>query len=436
MSPEILPGDRHLPPDRSYRAVFAIPDLGRVVLSMQVARIAQAMVSVALVLFSLAEYQSPAVAGVVTFAILLPGILLSPVAGALLDRHGRVKLIIVDYIVAMMTMILVGGLAMVGALSAPLLVVIAAVSSLTGPFSQTGLRSLFPMMAPRHLWERVNALDSSGYVVATIIGPPLAATMVAILGPRLAVIAIGVPYALAALILWPVREPSGTPSSTGRLLVDAWQGMRYVWANRSLRGLGFSISTLNLAGGITTIAIPIIVLQRLGGTEAMVGVVFALSGVAGVISVGISGRIDSRRREWVLLVLPMAFMGPAMMLMLPAADPGDIALAWAGLVASMTLNGLLNGPMDIGLFTMRQRRTDPAMLGRAFAVSMAFNFLGYPIGAAVGGLLATTSLDAAIWLGVGATLLATLFAMVMIPRHDDPHAEPALRGDAQGVSTG
>ena len=60
------------PLDRSYRAVFAIPDLGRVVFSMQLARIAQAMVSVALVLFSLAEYQSPAVAGVVTFAILLP----------------------------------------------------------------------------------------------------------------------------------------------------------------------------------------------------------------------------------------------------------------------------------------------------------------------------------------------------------------------------
>ena len=66
------------PLDRSYRAVFAIPDLGRVVASMQLARIAQAMVSVALVLFSLAEYDSPAVAGVVTFAILLPGICSAP----------------------------------------------------------------------------------------------------------------------------------------------------------------------------------------------------------------------------------------------------------------------------------------------------------------------------------------------------------------------
>jgi hypothetical protein len=40
--------------------------------------------------------------------------------------------------------------------------------------------------------------------------------------------------------------------------------------------------------------------------------------------------------------------------------------------------------MDIALFTMRQRRTDPAWIGRAFAVSMALNFVGFPIGAATG----------------------------------------------------
>ena len=424
------------PLDRSYRAVFAIPDLGRVVLSMQLARIAQAMVSVALVLFSLAEYDSPAVAGVVTFAILLPGILLSPIAGALLDRHGRVRLIIIDYLVAMTTMLLIGGLAMTGRLSAPLLVVIAAISSMTGPFSQTGLRSLFPMMAPKHLWERVNALDSSGYVVATIIGPPLAAAMVAILGPRLAVMGISIPYALAAVVLFRVREPHGTPTSSGRLLVDAWLGLRYVWGNRSLRGLGFSISTLNLAGGISTIAVPIIILQRLGGTAAAVGLVFALSGVAGVISVGLSGRIDSRRREWLLLVIPMALMGPAALLMLPAASPTDIAIAWIALALSLLLNGALNGPMDIGLFTMRQRRTDPSMFGRAFAVSMAFNFLGYPIGAAIGGLLATTSLDAAIWLAVGACVVATVFAVVLIPRQDDTRRDVTPAASSAVVDRG
>lgn len=393
-----------------------MPTLGRVILSMQLARVAQSMVSVAIVLFALAEYRSAAVAGIVTFAGLVPGIVLSPLAGALLDRHGRVRLIALDYLVAMATMLLVGGLAIAGLLNEVLLVIIAAIASITGPLSQTGLRSLFPLMTPKHLWERVNALDSSGYVVATIIGPPTAALLVALVGPRLAVMAIGIPYLIAAIALVGVREPASAPSSSGRLLSDAWAGVRYVWGNRSLRGLGFSISTLNLSGGMATIVVPLIVLERLGGSEAMVGLVFALSGISGVISVAISGRIDSRRREWRLLVLPMIPMAPVTLLMLVAADATDAATGFLALAACLVIIGLLNGPMDIGLFTMRQRRTDPALLGRAFAVSMAFNFLGYPVGAALAGALATTSLDGAVWLGVGACALAALFAVVLVPR--------------------
>ena len=171
-----------VPLDRSYRALFAVPSLGRVLLGMQIARIAQTMVSVAIVLFTLTAYGSPALAGLVTFASLFPGLLVSPVAGALLDRHGRARLIVLDYLVALAALILIGVLALTGHLPPWLLVLIAAVSSLTGILSHTGLRSLFPIIVPSHLWERVNAVDSNGYVVATIIGPPLAAGLVAVIG--------------------------------------------------------------------------------------------------------------------------------------------------------------------------------------------------------------------------------------------------------------
>ena len=49
--------------DRSYRALFTIPDLRKVMFSMQFARVAQAMTSVALVLFTLQKYNSPALTG-------------------------------------------------------------------------------------------------------------------------------------------------------------------------------------------------------------------------------------------------------------------------------------------------------------------------------------------------------------------------------------
>jgi MFS family permease len=405
---------------RSYRALFSIPDLPQVVVSMQLARVAQSMVSVALVLFTLAEYQSPELTGLVMFFILFPGILVSPLAGALLDRHGRVRLIRLDYVVALGTMLAIGGLSMLGLLTPVLLIIIATIASITGPFSQTGLRSLFPMMVPEQLWERINAFDSNGYVLASIFGPPLAAGLVAIAGPQVAVMTIAVPYGLAAVVLLGVKDPPSPVATTGRLLRDAIDGVRYVWGNQTLRGLGFSISTLNLAGGIGTIVIPLLVLERLGGNELLVGVAFALSGISGMVSVFLFGRMDTRGKEWAMLAYPMALSVPVTALLLIAdADPIVAMMPAVGLLfvgASMFLIGLLWGPLDIAMFTIRQRRTDRAWLGRGISVSMAFNFAGFPVGAALAGVLAAMSVDLAIIAAILFSALATVFAAVMVPR--------------------
>ncbi len=387
---------------------------------MQVARVAQSMLSIALVLFTLDAYDSPGLAGLVTFALLFPGLVVSPIAGALLDRHGRVRLIVLDYLVALVALTLIGGLALAGLLPAWLLVVIALLSSVTGLFSHSGLRSLFPILVPRPLWERVNAVDSNGYVVATIIGPPLAAGLVATIGGPATILAIAVAFGIAAGVMIRVPEPHVETATTGRLLEDAWQGLRYFWHNATLRGLGISLSVLNLATGMTTIVIPLAVIDVLGAGQAAVGLVFALAGVAGMVSALAFGRVDTRGREWRMIVLPMFLSAGAVALILPAVGAGGVEVGLgaglAFLAAHSLAIGILQGPLDIALFTVRQRRTDPAWMGRAFAVSMAVNFAGFPIGAAAAGAIATVSLPAAVGLGVVACLLGGVFAALMVPR--------------------
>src|SRR5436305_14707645 len=124
--------------ERSYRALLTVPGLGRILVSMQFARIAQSMVGVALVLFTLSEYHSPALTGIITAASVLPGLLVAPIAGALLDRHGRTRLVTLDYGVALGCLALIGGLSLAGALSVPVLLLITIVSSLTSTLSQPG----------------------------------------------------------------------------------------------------------------------------------------------------------------------------------------------------------------------------------------------------------------------------------------------------------
>jgi predicted MFS family arabinose efflux permease len=270
------------------------------------------------------------------------------------------------------------------------------------------MRTLFPLMAPPHLWERLNAVDSNGYVIATIIGPPLAAVMVGAFGGPAALLVIAGLLAVAVVVLLPVPEPAAEVETSGRLLHDAWLGLLYTWRNRTLRGMGLSITTLNISGGVVSIVVPLLVLERLHLGEAAVGLVFAVQGVFGVAAGLLAGRVDTRGREVPMLAGPMTGYGPALaILLIPGVGP---------IVLSMAIMGVLNGPLDVALFTLRQRRTDPAWMGRAFAISMAFNFAGFPIGAAIAGWLASFSIEAAIVVGVIAAVIGTLAAWTLVPR--------------------
>ena len=228
-----------------------------------------------------------------------------------------------------------------------------------------------------------------------------------------------------------LREPASSTVTTGRLLHDALDGLRYAWGNRTIRGLGFAMSVTNLAWGAVTIILPIIVLEVLHEGEVWVGIAFAASGVSGMVSALVFGRRDTRGRELPMLVVPMLLMGPTLALLLPATGvlgPIEPAVGLALVVGSMFVFGLLNGPLDIALFTIRQRRTDPAWMGRAFAVSMAFNFLGFPIGALIAGALATDSLALAVVVGAITCLLGAAIAQLLVPAtgQDTWESEPTL----------
>jgi MFS family permease len=189
------------------------------------------MFGVALVLFVLARYHSPQLAGVAALASLLPGLLVAPIAGALLDRYGRVPLITADYVIAAITLFLIAGLAAVHALSPALLLLICGVSSLTGPLSGAGGRSLFPVVVPSLMWERANALDSTSFVVALLVGGPAAGILVGTIGGEWALAIDGAFFAVSALAVVGVHDP-GTRHADGEVLRDAWAGLVYVVRNR------------------------------------------------------------------------------------------------------------------------------------------------------------------------------------------------------------
>lgn len=400
----------------SYQALFAVDGFPRVATSGFLVRTAAGMWQLALVLFVIETLRSPILAGLAVFLSIAPGIALSPLAGALLDRHGRVRLMAIDYAASAIAILGIVGTSLAGVLSAPLLLTIVALSSLTNPIGHAGVRSLFPLLVPRHLWDRANALDSVGYTLSSILGAPLAGVLYAALGPHPTFVITNVLYLVAAVAMLTVRDPQA--GVAGRhLLREAGAAVGYVVRHPTLRSLAIGIFTGNLTMGIVVVAVPVLVVQGLGGDAAQVGQLWALLGLAGVCAGLLTGRLGTRGRERLIIAGAFVGMGIGAAILVTA---GSVQLVALGMIAI----GLSLAPMDVALFSLRQRRTDPAWFGRAFAVSMHLNYSGIPVGSAIAGPLIAVSFTLTFGLGIVFALLGAVLIYVLVPAEhaESPHA--------------
>jgi predicted MFS family arabinose efflux permease len=391
--------------------LLRVPSFTNLVVSQLLGRVAGQMLRVGLVLFVLSRYHSPQLAGAATFLLLFPGLLIAPVAGVLLDRHGRTRLVTIDYLVAAAALLSIAGLSARHALAPPLLLAICAVASITGPLSWAGLRSLFPALVPGHLWERANALDLSSDVLATVLGAPLGGLVVGLAGGEWALASSGALFAIAGLSILGVRDLA-IKARGGALLGEAWSGLVYVLRSRSLLGLALTFVTFGVGWGCLVIAIPVLVLGRLHQGPAAVGYVWGLVGAATFVSVLVAGRLQTQGRERQLMAVSLLGMAVALSLLPFASSIVVVAVALA-------VAGLVETPFDIAFITLRQRRTDPARFGRMFAVSMALNQLGGPVGSAFSGPLIAWSLTGTLWVAIALIAVAAVGPLVAIPAREE-----------------
>ncbi len=391
----------------SYRQLFGVSGFAQLAVGTVLARTAGQLWQVALILFVLQRYHSPTLAGLAGFLSVAPGLAASPIAGALLDRQGRLRMIWLDYAVASASLLTLFALLTIRLLNPAALLIIAAISSLTGPLSASGVRSLFPLVVPRALWDRANGVDSGSQALATVLGPALAGLLLAAAGGQGAFLATACLFVLSAVVLVGVADPQAGVRSE-RLLRSSWQALVYVVRHTTLRGIMLTLFTGNIGFGMLTVALPVLVFGRFHWGVGAVGVLWSVGGVATVVAGLLVGRVNTEGRERAIVAVGMGLLSIACVL---------LTAAWAlpMLVAAMVVLGVSSGPIDIGLFAMRQRRTDPRWFGRAFAVSMSLNFAGVPVGSALAGPIVERSLPLALGIAAAVALLAVWVVYATIP---------------------
>lgn len=405
-------------PPATYRRLLQVPGFRQLLISSLFTRTAAQMWAVGLVLFALQRYHSPSIAGASLFLLIFPGLLLSPIAGALLDRHGRKRLMTLDFTVAAVCLTVIVTLSATDHLPVWGLYLLLAGGSLTSTLSIAGARSFFPLIVPRDLWDRGNAADSVLYGVASIAGPGLAGGLIALLGSDAALVGAAIGFVVGAAALQWVAEPPHSGEVSGRILYEAWRGLRYVVGNPTLRWIAVGFSTLNVGWGIMIVTLPVVVF-RLHGNAAVVGLILALAGATGVPAALLVGRMRTEGRERQTMALLGTVMGLAMLALLVPS----IALIAVGIAIA----GGADAASSVPAFSLRQRRTSRAWFGRAFAVAMALNFSGVPIGSAVAGPVLGVSSNFAILVAAALAVGGSVVLQLKIPA-----VAPAPEGDAAG----
>jgi hypothetical protein len=177
----------------------------------------------------------------------------------------------------------------------------------------------------------------------------------------------------------------------------------------TLRALALSYSLYDVCWGVLVIAVPVFAAQRFPGDAGATaaGLLWAGLGLVGGATALVAGHLRMRGRE-------RRFIRLGMLLTALAAWPIAAEFGLTGLAVGLMLIGAAAGPIDVGVLTLRQRRTNPSELGRVVAISMSLNLCGGPIGSALAGLLVAWSLTGTLAVAAAACLLATC-AVAWIP---------------------
>jgi predicted MFS family arabinose efflux permease len=348
------------------------------------ARVSDEMFSVGVVLLVLDRTGSAGLAGLAVAAITLPSLISGPLLGAWLDLTGRRRqLMVLDQIlIATMLVVLVLAAGHAPDWVIPLTVLLA---GLTYPLSFGGFTSFIPVLVPEDLLPPANALETTSFNSALVVGPALAGTLSAAFGPASSLL-VEAGLALVALVLI-LRIPGldRGPDKRGdgsTLLGVAMDGIRQIVSVPQLRGITFAAS-IGLGGlGLMTVAFPLFAVEHLGGQRSDAGYIWAAFAVGSTLGALSLVRLQRRVPPERIVLAGYAIFG-TLMLTWPLADTLPVLLVLVAMAA------LADGPALAAQFAVRQQVVPPSLYGQVFTTAAGLKVGSFAMGAALAGPVAT-----------------------------------------------
>jgi MFS family permease len=296
-------------------------------------------------------------------------------------------------------------------------------------FFDVAYQSYLPSLVDRETLIEGNSKLQMTVSGAAIAGPGLSGGLIALATAPYAILVDAVSFLVSGAFTVAIRKREDPPPATERrrLLVELWEGLRYVVGHRLLLPQALATGSSNFATNIIFALYFVYAYRHLGLSPALVGLAGAIGAVGWLVGSTQADRLRRRLGVNGATILGASLGGPAALLV-PLAPRG---LAVPFLAASGAILGFGAVVYNIQQVSLRQAITPERLQGRMNA-SMRFLVWGtMPLGSLTGGALASTiGLRQALFVGAGLAF-APILPVVLSPLRSlrefpEPEADPLL----------
>ena len=366
--------------------------------------LASGMTQFALTIWMYEQTKSAFALGLMQVFYITPFLIISPIAGVMVDRYNRKVMMMVSDLAAGLGTVAVLILWSQGLLQFWMLYAVSILLGIGNAFQWPAYSAAISTMVSKENYGRANGLMGLMESGPGVFSPLLAGVLLPIVGLTgillfdVATFIVAIGALLIVHIPAPKRTVEGQKES-GNFLREAGYGFTYIFERPSLLGLQIVFLFGNLFSGMAFTLLAPMVLARTGSDAASLGAVMTAGAVGGVVG-GIAISIWGGPKRRVLGVLGGFVLGGVAIAVLGLAQSVQV---WAAtlLIGSMVIP-LLNASNQ----AIWQSKVAPDVQGRVFSSRRLIAWATNPITPIVAGGLADWWLEPAM---TSSTPLAAVF---------------------------
>ncbi len=320
--------------------------------------------------------------GAASFAVLLPAVIGTPVAGILADRVNRKTILLSAYVLQCALSVAFISLYETGQLTPWRILMLQFCTGVLGGFQWAPIQSMSAVLVePRLLIDAVRLISIS-FTAGRTIGPAIAAVLLVTSGPGLAFIGTLGCYVVATVFVATVRLTHTPIQTNERFLSQFFSGIHYIRQRVAMRLAMVTQAVIAFFAAVFTFALTASIADDAYGVGGGgLGALAMFSGLGSIVgTIYITGPGSSVRRSNIQIIAITTY---ATGVLIGAATP-YLAVGLAGFF----FLGAAHMLSAVNLSTALQVQVDEGYRGRVMSVWLMVTLAFLPISALIGGFLA------------------------------------------------